>query len=146
MDRREFVAWSGAALTIGLSGCSTLGSEPREGVVPTHVELGNASPESRLFDVLVTHDGEVVHWDAHEVEARVSDDELGGEVVEMDAPEEPGSVEVYVRVGEQWERTDFDAERYDGEDVIVTATYGLPEAGVLRLSRVESDRPAPATE
>lgn len=142
MHRRQFVAWSGTALAFGLAGCSTLGAEAREGVVLTHVELGNASPDPQEFDVLVTHDGEVVHWAAHEVEARVDDEELGGEVVEIDAPEEPGSVEVYVRVGERWERTDFDSERYDGEEVIVTATYGLPEAGVLRLSRVESDRPA----
>lgn len=144
MRRREFVAWSGTVLTIGPAGCSTLGSGARDGVVLTHVELGNGSDERQVFDVFATYDGEVLHWRSHEVEARESDEELGGEVVEIDPPEEPGNVEVYVRVGENWERTDFD--EFDGKRVIVTATYGWPERGMLRLSRIESDRPASTDE
>lgn len=141
MNRRQFVAWAGSAATIGLAGCSAVDPESPGGVVLTHVELGNAAPEPRVFDVLVEHDDEVVHWDAHEVDPGGGDGEIGGEVIEVDAPEEPGSVEVSVRVGEQWERTDFDDGRYDGERVLVSATYGWPEPAVLRLSRLESERP-----
>lgn len=97
-----------------------------------------------MFDVIVSYDGEVVHWESYEVEARIDEQELGGEVIEMDAPDDPGSVEVYVRVGENWEHTDFDTDRYDGKRVIAVITYGLPEDGIIRISRVIADRtPSP---
>lgn len=140
MNRRQFLGGSAIAAAAGLAGCTEFVPERREGVVLTHIELGNASTEPQRFDVIVSYDDEFVQWDSYEVEARVDEQTLGGRVIEVDAPDDPGRVEVSVRVGETWKRADFDTGRYDGEQVIAIATYGLPEAGILRLSRVISDR------
>lgn len=140
VTRRQYLGIGGTAVALGLAGCSMAGAPDREGVILTHVELGNASPDPEEFDVLVTHDGEIVHWALHEVDVGSDEDEMGGTVIDIDSREEPGQVEVLVRVGQQWERTDFDSDRYDGNRVIAVVTYGLPEDGVLRISRVISDR------
>lgn len=145
-DRRTVLGFIGTTVTTGLAGCQTPGSGQREGVVLTHVELGNASPDPQVFDLLVRRDGEIVHWDSHDVGTGTGEDEIGGEVVEMDGPEDPGRVEVAVRVGEQWERTGFDDDRYDGKEVIAVVTYGRLEADTLRISRIDSDRPASESE
>lgn len=146
MNRRRFLAGSGLALTVCLAGCSTLASEAREGVILTHVELGNTSGQPRVFDVIVTYDDEFIHWDSYEVEAADSEQGMGGRVIEIDSPADPGSTEVYVRVGEKWKGIDFGTDQYDGKRVIVVATYGRPEAESLRLSRVVSDRPVPGNQ
>lgn len=118
-----------------------LGSEEREGVILTHVELGNATSEPQVFDVIVTYNDNIVHWSSNEVGVGDDEQEMGGEVIEIDASDEPGSVEVHVRVGEKWKTTDFDTDRYDGQRVIALVTYGWPEDEILRISRVVSDRP-----
>jgi len=66
---------------------------------------------------------------------------MGDAVIDIDSPDERGHVEVYVRVGETWRRTDFDTDRYDGERVIAVVVYGMVEDDLLRISRRVSDRP-----
>lgn len=146
MNRRHYLSIGGTAVALGLAGCSMPGSSEREGVILTHVELGNASSEPEVFAILVTYDGDIVHWEPHKVGIGADEDEIGGELIEIDSPGDPGRVEVFVRVREHWERTDFDTDRYDGKRVIAVVTYGLPEAEVLRISRVVSDRQSNATE
>lgn len=113
------------------------GSYPRRsgGVILTHVGLGNFSDELQVFDLFVTHDEEVIHWASHEVEAE------GESVIDIEGPGEHGSVEVMVRVGEEWQTRGFDTHRYEGERVIAVVVYGKVEYGLLRISRVASDRP-----
>lgn len=136
MDRRTFLAESAAILTAVSGGCTTFNTGGREGVILTHVELGNHSDEAQAFDVQVIHDDEVIHWTQRELASG------GDEVIEIDSPDEHGSVEVFVRVEEQWDSTDFDADEYDGERVIAVVTYGKVEPDALRISWVVSDRPA----
>lgn len=134
MNRRTFLAGSATILTATSGGCTTFNTDGREGVILTHVELGNQSDEAQAFDVQVFHDDEVIHWTQRELASG------GDAVIEIDAPEEFGSVEVFVRAGEEWDSTDFAAEEYDGERVIAVVTYGKVEPDALRISRVVSDR------
>jgi len=134
MNRRTFLAGGATAVAAVSGGCSAFRSNGPEGVVPTHVELGNHADESREFDVLVLHDGDIVHWSAHGVDGGE------GEVVEIDAPEEYGSVEVHVRVGQRRASTDFGTDRYDGERVIAVVAYGMAGEDSLRISRLVADR------
>ena len=144
MNRRTFLAGSASAITAFAGGCTTIADAESDGVILTHVELGNASDESHVFDVLVTHDNEVVHWSLHEVGGSENEEGAGGEVIEIDDPDEYGPVEVLVRVGDQWTKTDFDTDEYDGERVIAVVTYGMIEDEFLRISRRLSDRPSDA--
>lgn len=145
MNRRRFLECGGTALAVGFAGCSAIDAESREGVILTHIELGNATDELQMFDVIVRYDGNIMHWETYEVAPGTAEQEMGGEVIEIDHPPDPGRVEVSVRVGQHWERTDFDSDRFDGKHVIVVATYAWPEEGALRLSRVDSDRPPSGT-
>ncbi|WP_135666708.1 hypothetical protein [Halorhabdus rudnickae] len=113
------------------------GENGQKGVNLTHVELGNGSGESQVFDVLVTHNDDTIYWSSQEVRSGEGE----GEVIEIDSPNEYGHVEVYVRVGDVWERTDFDTDRLDGKHVIASVTYGMIEEDILRISRLVSDRP-----
>ena len=139
MNRRTLLAFGGLAAVGGLAGCSAPTDAGREGVVLTHVELGNGTDEPRTFDVLVRHDGDVVHWAAHEVGVGTGG-EMGGRVVELDGPDEPGRVVVLVRVGETWRELDFrEYEQYDGKRVLAVVTYGMVE-DELRVRPHVSDR------
>lgn len=141
MRRRTFLAGSATVVAIPVSGCADLLAEGREGVILTHAELGNASDEPQVFDLLVTHDDEIIHWASHEVGVGENAQETGGTVIDIDSPDEHGHVEVSVRVGEEWKRTDFNTDRYDGERVIAVVVYGRSEDELLRISRRISDRP-----
>lgn len=137
MNRREFFTGSLTPCVAVSGGCLSLDDDERDGVVLTHVELGNQSGDPHVFDLLVTHDEEVIHWASHEVNT-------GGEVIAIDSPDEYGPTEVYVRVDEVWQKTDFDTDESDGEQVIAVVTYGTVEDDLLRISRRLSDRPASA--
>jgi hypothetical protein len=139
MNRRTFLAGSATLLSALSGGCLAV-DDGRKGVILTHVELGNATDEPRQFDVLVTHDGEIIHWALHDVGVGEGDHEAGGSVIEIESPDEFGSVDVHVRVEETWASTDFDTDRYDGERVIAVVTYGMIEDDMLRISRRISDR------
>ena len=141
MRRRKFLASSVTVGALSTSGCTGLLAERRAGVTLTHVELGNASDEPRVFDLLVTHDDDIIHWASHEVGVGGDDQEMGDALIEVDSPSERGHVEVLVRVGEEWQRTDFDTDRYDGERVTAVVVYGMIEDDMLRISRLVSDRP-----
>lgn len=141
MRRRTFLAGGATVASIPVSGCAGFFHEGREGVILTHVELGNASSEPQVFDLLVTHDDEIVHWTSHEVGVGEDDQEMGGTVIDIDSPAERGHVEVSVRVGEEWKRTDFATDRYEGERVIAVVVYGMSDEDLLRISRRVSDRP-----
>lgn len=95
-------------------GCVSYEANSSLGVILTHVELGNWTRTSQQFNMLVLHDERIVHWDVHEVDGG-TDDEAGGEVIPMKRPGEPGRVEVLVRVGEHWERTDFADGSFAGD-------------------------------
>jgi hypothetical protein len=139
MKRRRFLVGSVTVCAAVFSGCLLGTDNERDGVILSHVELGNARGEPRVFDLLVTHDGEVIHWASYEVGA-------DGEVINIDSPDEYGGVEVYVRVGEEWQRRDFDTDEYAGEQVIAIVTYGMVENDLLRISRRVSDRPTSTDE
>ena len=141
MNRRQLLTGAATAITAICVGCTSVPRDGREGVVLTHVELGNATGERQQFDVLVTHDGEIIHWALHEVEPGGDDREAGGTVVEIDSPDDPGDVEVHVRVEDQWASTDFESEEYDGERVLAVVTYGMVDDDLLRITRHRSDRP-----
>lgn len=144
MDRRTFLVGSASVFTAIVSGCTTFADEERDGVILTHVELGNASDGPQVFDVLATHDDEIIHWSSHEVEVTENEEAAGGEVIGINAPDEYGRVEVLVRAKDQWAQTDFDTDEYDGERVIAVVTYGMVEDELLRISRRVSDRPSDA--
>ncbi len=139
MNRREFFAGSLSLCAAVSGGCLSLTDDERDGVVLTHVELGNQREDPHVFDLLVTHDEEVIHWASHEVGT-------DGEVIDVDSPDEYGPTEVYVRVDEVWQKTDFDTDEYDGEQVIAVVTYGTVEDDLLRISRRISDRPTSTNE
>lgn len=148
MNRRRFLAGCGAAATVGLAGCAASGADGPASVVLTHVELANGTGEPQVFHLLVELHDDVVHWSSHEVDGG-DDGEMGGAVVEIAAPDEPGAVEVHGRVGETWRTVDFDADRYDGERVIAVFQYGPwsdDDGTALRGSRLVSDRPTPSGE
>lgn len=139
MKRRRFLAASVTVCAVVSGGCLLGTDDERDGVILTHVELGNAREEPHVFDLLVTHDGEVIHWASHKVGA-------DGEVIGIDSPDEYGNVEVYVRVGGEWQRKDFNTDEYAGEQVIAIVTYGMVEDDLLRISRHVSDRPISTVE
>lgn len=143
MNRRTFVTGGATLTAILFGGCIGLLGEDRkrEGVTLSHVELGNASGEPQVFDLLVTYDNEIIHWSAHEVAVGESDQEMGSTIVDIDAPDDRGHVEVAVRVGQDWQRTDFATDRYDGKRVIAVVVYGMVEDELLRISRRITDRP-----
>lgn len=145
MDRRTFLACGATAVGSVTGGCTAFSGTRRDGVALTHVELGNASGEPQTFDLLVFRDGEIVHWSTREVESGEGG-QTGGEVIEMDAADEYGRVEVYVRIGDERTGTDFEADEYDGERVIAVVTYGAVEDDMLRISRRLSDRPVSDAE
>lgn len=140
MQRRTFLAGSAAVASAVVGGCLGSGDDARTGVILTHVELGNATADPQVFDVLVTQDDEIIHWATHEVGVGAAPDEAGGKVIELDPPAEPGAVEVHARVGENWQRTGFTTDEFDGERVIAVVTYGMGEAEALRISRRHADR------
>lgn len=133
MNRRRFLHLSGTVLAMGCAGCAAIDSNERERVVLTHVELGNGADESQMFDVLVYHNDEIIHWASHEVGAG------NGEVVTIDGPDEPGHVEVAVRIGEEWKSQVFDNNQFDSERVIATVVY-RPHQDLFRISWVPADR------
>jgi hypothetical protein len=140
MNRRKVLAGSATVGAISVAGCTGLLEEDRQGVTISHVELGNASEDRQIFDLLVTHDDEIIHWSSHEVGVGENHQEMGDALVEIDSPDERGQVEVLVRVGEEWQRTDFGTDRYDGERVIAVVVYGMVEDDMLRISCQISDR------
>lgn len=141
MRRRSFLLTYGLAGIAGLSGCTANG-EPREGVVLTHVELGNGTRSPLLFDVQVLYDGNIVHWAGHEVGVG-EDSEMGGRVIEIAPSAEPASVAVNVRVAGKWAGLDFDGyDEYDGDRVVAIVTYGMVD-DELRVRPHVSDRSAP---
>lgn len=142
MKRRTMLAGSALLVPAVLSGCLSSGSDEREGAILTHVELGNATDDPQRFDLLVMHDDEIIHWATHEVEVATAEGEAGGAVIPIDSPDDSGHVEVYVRVGTEWQRTDFATDDYDDERVIAVVTYGMIEDEMLRISRRRSDRAA----
>lgn len=141
MNRRTFLASSATVVWIPLVGCTRSDPDDQAGVILTHVELGNASGDSQIFDLLVTHDDDIVHWSLHEVPPGSEGQAAGGRVVDIDGPDEPGRVEVHVRVGSEWRSIDFTTDKYDGRRVIAVVTYGMIEDDLLRISRRISDRP-----
>lgn len=141
MNRRTLLAGSATVGAISVAGCAGILEEEQEGVTLTHVELGNASSEPQVFDLLVTQDDEIIYWASHEVGVGGNDQEMRDALVEIDSPDERGHVEVLVRVGEEWQQTDFDTDRYDGERVIAVVVFGMGDDDMLRISRLVSDRP-----
>lgn len=125
MNRRAFLAESATVVIAASGGCAAFENGERDGVVLSHVELGNATDEPQQFDVLVTHDDEVVHWSLHAVEAGGNDQDAGGDVIDLGTPDDHGRVEVHVRVDDEWASTDFDTDRFAGERVIAVVTYGM---------------------
>lgn len=140
MQRRTVLAGSAGALTVLIGGCIGIRGDERDGVILTHVELGNATDDPQVFDVLVTHDDAIIHWAAHEVGVGTAAGESGGTVIAIESPEDYGDVAVYVRVGDVWQHTDFATDEYAGEHVIAVVTYGQIEDEMLRISRRISDR------
>lgn len=145
MNRRTLLAGSATAFAAIAGGCTSASKDERDGVILTHVELGNASGEPQLFDVLVRHDGEIIHWSLHEVGVGAGEGQAGGQVIDIDAPAERGRVDVHVRVGDVWSSTDYDTDEYEGEHVIAVVTYGTMGDEFLRISRRVTDR-TPSTE
>lgn len=143
MRRRSFLLTGGVAGFAGLAGCASFGGT-LDGVVLTHVELGNGSSSPQRFDVQVLYDGEIAHWAAYTVGVG-EDDEMGGRVVEIPPPAEPASVTVNVSVAGTWAGLDFDDyDEYDGERVVAIVTYGMIE-DELRVRPHGSDRSATTT-
>lgn len=144
MNRRQYLAGVGAISAVGLAGCAASGTDGPARVVLTHVELANGTGEPQVFHLVVEHDDEVVHWSSHEVDGGGDGGEMGGAVVEMAPPDEPGVVAVHGRVGETWRTVDFDTDRYDGDRVIAVFQYGpwSDDGTALRGTRLVSDRPA----
>ena len=125
--RRRTVLTSGALILTGcFAGCTAFDDTEQEGIIPTHVELVNATGESQLFALYVEYDGETIHRADHEV--GVGDGDYGEEIkiVEIESPDEPGIVYLQVDVGGQSRTADFDSEylieQFGGERVTVQFT------------------------
>lgn len=126
MHRRS-VLGSGALIATGfVAGCGIFDTVEQASVSPTRVELTNATGESQSFALQVEYDGDTIHRAEHEV--GVGDGDHGEEraIVEIDAPVEPGVVEIDVEVAGQTRTAAFAGdraiERFDGERVTVEFT------------------------
>ena len=126
MQRRAVLTTSSLLLMIYFGGCTAFDDTVQVGVIPTHVELMNATGEPQTFALHVESDVETIHQAAHEV--GVGDGEYGEEIkiVDINSPDEPGIVYVQADVGDQSRTVDFDSnfaiEQYDGHRVTVQFT------------------------
>lgn len=139
MDRRTFLSASGIVAAAGLAGCTSLSDDTPDGVVLSMIELGNATDEAQTFDVLVEHDGDIVYWEAHEIEPSGAGQQMGSDRFTPTVPEEPGSVVVHARVGDRWTTTDFVEGGFDGECVVATFLYGFRGDDVLSAHPISAD-------
>ena len=136
MYRRQTLLGVTAVLA-GIGGCSSRSLSNQQGVALAGVELGNATEESQVFHLLIESEGDIVHWDAHEVEPS-SGDQLGSEVVNPGIANGPGDVEIKCRVEDQQTVTDFGDQDFHGECVLGAFLYGF------RGDRVLSSHPTTA--
>jgi len=136
MYRRQALLGATAVLA-GIGGCSSRPSSNRQEVSLAGVELGNASKESQIFHLLVEYEGDIVYWDAHELEPS-GDDQLESEVVDPGITTGRGDVEIKCRVGDQHTVADFGNQDFHGECVLGTFLYGF------RGDRILSSHPTTA--
>lgn len=137
MYRRQALLGAIAVLS-GVAGCSSRPSSNQQGVNLAGIELGNATEASQVFHLLVEYEGEIAHWDAHEVEPS-GGNQMGGEVVDPGITAGPGDVEIRCRVGDQHTVTDFDDQRFHGECVLGTYLYGFRGDTVLSSHPTTAD-------
>lgn len=133
--------------------CWMFEADDRAGVIPTHVELGNATADPQEFDLVVEYDDEILHESTYEVGAGGGEHVMGGDVVTLDEPPEPGIVEMHVSVEAQSLTLDFDSafaqREYGGERVIGVFTYGMrsdTDERALTATSVLTDRPNAESE
>lgn len=143
MFRRSVLLLGGAAVSTSFTGCSALQRDGRAGgVVLTRVECSNWTNEPQVFHLVVKYGDSIVHWDGHEVEPRRSERNIGAITVEIEPPEEPGEVEVYARVDNQWEALDVDTETYSGDRITALFEYGRRgesiQASIARTADLQS--------
>lgn len=125
MLRRSLLLVGGTTVWTSFTGCSALRSEEQaEGAVLTHVECSNWTFEPQIFYLIIKYGESIVHWAAHEVEPRRSERNIGATIVEIERPEEPGEVQAYARVGDNWQSLDVDAETYSGDRITGQFEYG----------------------
>lgn len=129
MRRRQALFGMTAVLT-GIAGCFSRPVSEQQGVSLAGIELGNATDESQIFNLLVTYEEEIVHWEAHEVEPG-SETDMGSKVVDPGITTGPGDVGLKCRVGEHATMTDFDDPNFHGECVLGTFLYGFRDDQVL---------------
>lgn len=131
MNRRSFLAGTAMLMASPLTGCL---DRDREGVIFTHAEIKNASGVPRDFELLITHDDEIIHWSSHLVGFGEYNPEIGS-IISIDSPDERGHVEVFGRTGDFRERLDFDnTNRWDGEYVNAVVEYRVYEDDPFRIS------------
>ena len=137
MYRRQALLGATAVLS-GVAGCSSRPSSNQQGVDLAGVELGNATEESQIFHLLIEYEGEIVHWDAHELEPS-DGNQMGDEVVDPSITTDSGDVEIKCRVGDQHTVTDFDDQDFHGECVLATFLYGFRGDNVLSSHPTTAD-------
>lgn len=103
--RRAFLAGVAGAFGAG-SGCSALRSRPA--VRLAEVTTENLDDGPHTVGILVRHDGELVHWSTHDLDAR-DGNVADGAVLSCSWPSAAGSVSVVARLddADEWRHLDL---------------------------------------
>ena len=140
--RRAFLA--GVTGALATAGCSALRDDP--GVRLAEVTVGNLDDRPHTVRVLVRHDGELVHWSAHELAAR-DGDAADGAVLSCSWPSAAGRVEVFARLddADEWRHLDLAALGGDYYAVAVSVER-RGHLVILRTSNRHADHACVADE
>lgn len=126
LSRRNLLLASGGVVA-SLSGC-TSADAGESGVTLTDVTLTNSQQRPNEFHVLVEHDGDIVHWSSHHIDAGEGS-VTGGKVVTPELPSEPGDVVVHCRVEDQHTRARLLDWGDDGSCIRVNCMLDPEEQG-----------------
>jgi hypothetical protein len=129
MHRRELLRYCGGAFVVGLAGCPIPRSENQtEGVILDRIVLSHQLSDPITFDVLVTYDDTIIHWDSYDLQPD------GGRKIEVDGPSEPGDYSLSVRVLDEWKTPKLNDPDHRGKRIEARVVYGWQGENTLHIS------------
>jgi len=128
MNRRDFLAKSGTALTPLLAGCSGSSGEEETAVTLCELQAVNLTQTTKTVAARLTIDEETVY--SHEEELVGRNDESGDGlfyVSSEELPDEPQKYRVHARLnGQDWEKEYLPDVAQEPTQVLISVEEGVP--------------------
>lgn len=129
MNRRDFLAKSGTALTPLLAGCSDDRGDEERTVTISELTVGNLTQTPRTIEVqVVGDDEEEVYSRKEEISAQQGDSAGGFSVSSDELPTEPQQYHVRARLSEQdWEEAYLPDTAQGPTEILITIEENYPQ-------------------